>query len=241
MARKDNRQYLKGTAMATHEQPQPTVTETTTQPTATHAPAEVAQPQPTAPEIKVGTVVNTNEQALSKPANAATLKSIATQSTATPVKAVGTDWEQYLERLTTNGTHRQKYLITHLNEYITKTGPGSNISTDEQIRQEEVLWRVLKNIVETEDGFTDCFKLLIQYFRQHKNGVFHEAYLFRNFTNLRITEDEGHAYLNLVNLVKAAAGVNNLGDLKKIVNLDKAITHVFSEEARGRILNYFNN
>lgn len=240
MARKDNRQYLKGTAMATQDQPQTPVEQTTEQ--ATPTPTEVAQPQPTAtPEIKVGTVVNTNEQTLSKPASAATLKSIVTQSTATPVKPVGTEWDQHIEKLSTSGTHRQKYVITHLQEYISKTGPGSNISEDEHIRQEEVLWRVLKNVVETEDGFNECFKLLIQYFRHYKNGVFHEAYLFRNFTNLRISEDEGNAYLNLVNVIKAAAGVKNLADLKKIVNLDVAITQVFTEEARGRILNYFNN
>lgn len=238
MARRDKQQYTKGTAMATQDQSQTTTPET---PTPT-APAEVVQvPTPVKTDIKVGTVVNTNEQTLSKPAPAATLKSIATQSTATPIKSAGTDWNQRVEKIAATGTHRQKYVITHLEEYIAKTGPGSNISEDEHIRQEEVLWRVLKNIVETEDGFTDCFKLVIQYFRQHKNGTFHEAYLFRNFTNLRISEDEGNAYLNLVNLIKAAAGVNNLGDIKRIVNLDAAITHVFTEEARGRILNYFNS
>lgn len=256
MAKPDKYQPLKGNAMAITEKAADPVaaTDTTTvvenpteqpvvTPTPTEAPVSTPTPTPaptvTAPAIKVGTIVKSNEQTLAKPAPVEVVKAIVKQSTVNPVSTLS-DFNQYIAKLNQTGTTRQKYVISHLDEYVKKTGPGSNLSDEEATRQEEVLWRVMKNVVETEDGFKDCFKLLIRYFGEYKTGVFHEAYMFRNFRNMNISSDDGNAYLNLANLIKAAAGVNNKQDLLRIVNFNSAITSVFSEEARGRILGYFN-
>lgn len=191
-------------------------------------------------EIKVGTVVNANEAAAGKEAPSFVKESISRESTAKPIDT-STPFEQKIAAIMAGDNKRERYVVTFMQEYLKHMSPGVANDTETGVRMQLLLWRTIKNVVENDDGFREAFRLLIAYFKEYRNGAFHETYVHRFHPDLTMQPGEITGFTRMVNLLTVAAGLTNKNDIRKFVNLSASFDTALSDSARNRVMNYFDN
>lgn len=191
-------------------------------------------------EIKVGTVVKANEAAAGKEAPSFVKESISRESTAKPIDT-STPFEQKIATIMAGDNKRERYVVTFMQEYLKHMSPGVSNDTETGVRMQLLLWRTIKNVVENDDGFREAFRLLIAYFKEYRNGAFHETYVHRFHPDLTMQPGEITGFTRMVNLLTVAAGLTNKNDIRKFVNLSASFDTALSDSARNRVMNYFDN
>ena len=202
--------------------------------------ADNAAPAVVQKEIKVGTVVNANEAAAGKEAPSFVKESISRESTAKPIDT-STPFEQKIAAIMAGDNKRERYVVTFMQEYLKHMSPGVANDTETGVRMQLLLWRTIKNVVENDDGFREAFRLLIAYFKEYRDGAFHETYVHRFHPDLTMQPGEITGFTRMVNLLTVAAGLTNKNDIRKFVNLSASFDTALSDSARNRVMNYFDN
>lgn len=194
-----------------------------------------AQPKP----IHVGTIVEPNQGKLGQQASSTTQHRVNTTSTAKP-DIVSTPFEQKIAKINTSGSTREKFVIASIQSYIDQIGVGRPIDIDVGVRAQQSLYRTILNIVNSDEDFTNAFKLLIAFVREHRTGVFADTHAFRFFEFAKPGQEWTTTLSNLLALLIVASGVNNKRDVHSIIKVSKAVQTGLSEAARQRIIQYFN-
>lgn len=190
--------------------------------------------------FKSGSVVKGNEAKLGREATQQVKQAIAQESTAKPVDK-STEFQQRVAKVMAGDNKRERYVATFMESYVKDMAPGVPMSTEEGVRKQKELWRTIKNVVGADEGFKEAFRLLVAYFKEYKDSVFHHHYIHRFYPELDIAPDEAAGLAAMVNLLSVASGVNNKSDVRKLIDFSKTFDKGLNDAARERVYNYFNN
>lgn len=200
---------------------------------------ETAVPQPER-QIKLGTLVDSNQGKLGTKATAETENRAAKANTAKPEEIATSAFEKKLQSVSSSGTDREKFVASMVGEYVKAMAPGVPLTPDVGYRNQLALLRTITNVIETEENFVLAFRLLIAFVREHRKGAFDDKYAYRFYEFAKAGDSSPKTHSNLVTILIVAAGLQNKRDLRKFLSLDKALSSGISEAGRQRVIQYFN-
>lgn len=200
---------------------------------------EIAEPQPER-QIKLGTLVDSNQGKLGTKATAETENRAAKANTAKPEEVATSAFEKKLQSVSSSGTDREKFVASMVGEYVKAMAPGVPLTPDVGYRNQLALLRTITNVIETEENFVLAFRLLIAFVREHRKGAFDDKYAYRFYEFAKAGDSSPKTHSNLVTILIVAAGLQNKRDLRKFLSLDKALSSGISEAGRQRVIQYFN-
>lgn len=157
------------------------------------------------------------------------------------LKKMGLTFEDRIAELKKTGTASQKTLISELEAYIEKMKPGQVIENDMGARTQYSLWLTIDKLLNKIPGdeFRGAWAVLLLYFNHHKKGVFGHNYVFRFAEHWMQSEQVLTTLQRLLNLIMVTCDYSN-NQLKK-VDMRRTVEEGLTEEARRRILGYYNS
>lgn len=206
-----------------------------------HRPKFARTPTPTvAPTIQPGTtgvLVGKTSDKLGTQASQQVQNNISKESTAS--RPVLNSFQDSLDQLLKTGSMKEKSVIVSMRSYIQKMAPGLPVETKDGVFLQQGLWKLIQTISNSDDDFDQSFKLLISFFREYKDTVLSERYIFRFVESMTIGSENIRAFQSTINIIMIAATTINKKDVKKQVDLNRALSSGLTEEARQRIISYF--
>jgi uncharacterized protein (DUF2267 family) len=113
------------------------------------------------------------------------------------------------------------------------------------IEQQAQLWSGLRAGISSKSSFRDCVQFILSVFRENQDGAFTLPMLLRGVDVVgengpRFNATHREAYVGLVSLLEAAAGMNNPQQVAKTINVAQALkSEAFSAETRQRLIGFF--
>ena len=159
------------------------------------------------------------------------------------VQQTGMSFEDRIAELKVSGTQNQKTVINELEQYIARMKPGMPVDGDKGAKAQYGLWHTLRKILETmpQEEFKNLWMLVMLYFHQHREGVFHERYVFRFSEFWNWSEKDLTAFQRILNLLKLTANPATRNAALKQVNLERSLADGISEEARQRLVTLYRS
>ena len=222
----------------------PVVTQAATQ-APTQTPESTQTPEPTQPAVTDAPVVQTPAPTDTPTPTLAPTVAPTPAPTAPVVlneqQATVTTLDSTVEAIKRSDNTPAKFVIAGLETYITNMQPGMPVSRDHAVMHQVGLWNTLHNFVEnTEQDFNKIFSTVLGLFHKHKDGVFHEHYVFRVMSDITLDKEEMAAFQVFINLLKVTANpVGRQQALKQNVDISRTLANVFSENARQKILGFY--
>lgn len=192
------------------------------------------------PVFKSGVVTS---GAIGQEAPEAFKQAIATERTDQPVDTRSA-WQHKIDAIMQTGTNkRERYVVTQMEAYLADMAPNKEVDVSTGVLRQKQLWRVLKNVVSVEDGFSDAVHLMIEYFREHGQAgkSLHAIHLHRFIDVLDLSSDDMRGLAQLTNIFTTAAGVKNLKDVLKHCALRQVELKGVDEIVRERLYNFFDS
>lgn len=186
-----------------------------------------ASPVPPAPAPKAAPVVSAPQ----KTAPVVSLKQ--------PAAAEG--FRALIEKMKTDGTKDEKKLIANIEQYMQRMAPGQPMGGDDGARNQHALWKVIQGLVERapQEEFRKLWNILLGYFEESKDGVFGDRYIFRFAESWHHSEAELTAFQRILNVIKLTSNANERSKGLRQVDLGRSLETGFSEEARQRLLSFY--
>lgn len=146
-----------------------------------------------------------------------------------------------MDKLKLTGTSNERTLIANIELYMGNMKPGMPVNASAGAVAQYTFWNVIKNIAHNAPGneFKSLWNILLGYFEEHKNGVFHERYIYRFPEAWHKEVKELTAYQRILNLIKLTANPATRQHALKQVDLDRTLSEGFGEEARNRIISFY--
>lgn len=155
--------------------------------------------------------------------------------------AVSGSFSDTVLKIKKTGTAVQRALVSQLDQYVTAMKPSTPIDAVAGARQQTNLWRIIQNVIERSgDEFKPCYALLLAYFEEYKNDVFHERYVFRFAENTSLSSTELATYQQMINLIKLTCSPVGRAQALRQVDLGRTMKNNISEPARQNILEFYN-
>lgn len=157
----------------------------------------------------------------------------------------GGNWEfqNYINGLKHNGKSTTKTLISFVETYISAMKPRMPNPPKELARQQTHLWNGLRAFIDRaddEESFDEGMKVMVAFFREHNQGVFHEHYVFRGMPHMGLGAHELSDFQALVNLFKLLAGTNRRADAVRQVDMQRSFGRTYSDHQRTRMINWLS-
>jgi hypothetical protein len=224
----------------------PAATQTVSRPV-----APAASPQPTAASAAAPV------QTPPRPTVAVTPVQAAPQPTAAPVSttAVAKDpvvkitaptpaieeFSKFVENIKRSGSVAEKALVVSLSQYSELMAPQMPISPTEGVRQQFILWKTLYTLIENSEinEFKKLWAIVLRYFHNYENGVFHDRYVFRFFEQWDRDLVELRSFQKILNLIKLTANPNTRQINLKQVSLNSTLSTSFTEPGRQRVIVFY--
>lgn len=149
-------------------------------------------------------------------------------------------FEKKLAKALQSGTAGEKLVISYFQAYIDAMAPGKILDAKKGATNQQSLWRGILTAINNEADFDKCFSLMIAFVREHRKGAFADTHAFRFTEQMSIGVEQIKAFQTVVSIFQIAAGLKDKKDIRKQVDLNKAMTAVFTEAARQRVINFFN-
>lgn len=191
-----------------------------------------------APEPVSGVVVTSTSAPAGKEAPAAFKQALAKESTVAESKVSG--FAKKIADVMEKGSAREKGVVNFMTKYLSEMMPGKPIDGKAGAAQQGQFIRTFTNVAQHPDNFKECMDLFVAYFREYKDTAFHEHYAFRFTDSMTQSPETIYSFTAVVNLLKIASTTPNKKDVSKHVDLSRSLNSTFSEEARQRIIGYFN-
>lgn len=188
--------------------------------------------------VKSGVVVAKTSSPAGMEAPAAVKAAVAAQTTAIPTNNKST-FEKMIAKAMDAGSGREKSVVTSLRNYVENMKPGKIMSPDEGAKIQANLFRTFVTVTRHDDQFKECMDLFIAFFKEYKDDVFHERYVFRFMESMTLASEQINAFSSMVNLLKIASTVGK-GGTKKHVDLNRTMNEAYAEDQRQRVINYFS-
>jgi len=148
--------------------------------------------------------------------------------------------ESVIEGVKRSGSVQANTAINGMEAYIAKMTPNKILDKNEGPNAQSSLWRTLRGVLEnTNEEFNQTYSIILGLFEKHKNGVFHERYVFRFMADAPLSKDELFAFQAIINLIKLTADPVSRNSALKQVDIARSLGKVFSENARQRILGFY--
>lgn len=157
------------------------------------------------------------------------------------VKQEDNSFEAKINRLRQSGTAAQKSVIAKMDSYFAQMKPGLPVDPVKGGAHQLAFYMALRQVCETETTeFREAFKLILEYFRQYKDGALGDRYIFRFTENIQLTNTAMRPFLGLINLLRVAAEAKSREQVLKQVDLTRSLETGFSDQARQRIIQFFH-
>lgn len=150
-------------------------------------------------------------------------------------------FEGKIAKLRQTGTTAQKSLIAKMDAYFAAMKPGLPVDPVKGGSHQLAFYMALRQVCETESAeFKSLFTLILEYFRNHKDGVLGDRYVFRFTETIKLSNAALKPYLSLLNLIRVASEAGSRAQVLKQVDLNRSLETGFSEAARQRINQFFH-
>lgn len=195
---------------------------------------------PASQEIKLGTVVQNTSAPLGKAATVEETKKILSQ----PSKAVAPTldpFEQKVQKFLTQGDAVQQSLVGVLNRYNEEMSPNKQVDVATARTQQRALWNIIVKVMDTDQNFTDNWRMVIAFFRRYRESTFGDKYVNRFMDLLNnFNIEERQAFMNILALLSLSAGLNNPKMVHKYYVLDRGLTRPIKPDSRQRVINFYS-
>lgn len=140
---------------------------------------------------------------------------------------------------TKNITTMGKLVLNAIQDYIDNMGPNKPVSQSTTSRYQISLFRNLMLMLDkVDDDFETVYSMILKQAHELRDGVFHEAYLFRAFDYMPISELERKQFQRLLNLIKVTADPQSRNLATKQVDFGKTL-EPFAESVKQKILTFY--
>lgn len=170
----------------------------------------------------------------------------AVKSNVTSKSAASTDYPEVTgipdaDRVLKNVPAAHQTGIQRLLEYCVKMNPSKPIETQEGVKTQVALFRIIQNTINREDTyFRQLFAAILALFAYEKTGVFKEENVFRFMDSITLNDIERKAFTRLINLVKLLGPKESRVVALKQVNFTSSLQYGLTDEGRQRVLGFFN-
>ena len=197
-------------------------------------------PADTAAEQGADGQAQTTQQSTDAGASGAVVADTPTAAVQTAGKSTSSSAIANLEELAQSSSASVRAAVSELLVYIDTMAPKKPTPMPQQLQQQAALFHLLTRIPNTlGDDFQIVWKAVLAVFHELKDGVFHEAYVFRHFDNVSLSETQRKGFLGLLNLIKLTADPKGRQQALKQIDMSKALQFGLSEEGRNRIENFY--
>lgn len=164
-----------------------------------------------------------------------------TVTTVGKLDAVSGSFNDTVLKIKKSGTVLQRALVAQLEQYITAMKPATPVDAVTGARQQVNLWRIIQNVIERSgEEFKPCYSLLLAYFEEYKDDVFHERYVFRFAENITLSSTELSTYQQMLNLIKLTCAPVGRAQALRQVDLGRTMRNNITEPARQKVLEFYN-
>lgn len=152
-----------------------------------------------------------------------------------------TNLSDLVAQIKKSGTIAQKSLVASIETYMANMAPGKPVSNEDGDKYQYQFWKTIQNLVHNApvDEFKSLWNLLLMFVHQHKQGVFHDRYIFRFSEYWIHSVEELNGFQRILNLINLTCDPATRAVGLRQVNLDATLADGFTEEARQRILGFY--
>lgn len=134
-----------------------------------------------------------------------------------------------------------KGVLEVIKTYMSEMAPKKPLSQEAQCRHQVALFRALTLTINVlEEDFRPTWQAILKVFHEHRDGVFHERYVFRHFANMALSSEERTTFMALLNLIKLIADPKARKAALRQVDLERSLEVGITEEGRNRIRSFLN-
>ena len=155
---------------------------------------------------------------------------------------VASSFDAMIAKLKETGTPDQKSLIKAIETYMVNMAPGQLMDNNKGAQYQYSFWKLISSLVESapQEEFKKLWSILLAYFDEYQKGAFAEKYVFRFSEYWHQNVDELSAYQRILNLIKLTANQANRSKGLKQIDMARTLELGFSEQARQRVLTFYN-
>lgn len=137
------------------------------------------------------------------------------------------------------GTANAQHLIVFLDNYVSTMRPRKITPVADILQMQEGLHDVLVSVIEKAPSkeFNRLWRIAIAYVREYKDACFSPLYCNRGAREWKRDPQQFNVLSSLLNLLVASA--NDLNTVGSEVNVNLVANKGFSEEGRGRLINFY--
>lgn len=183
---------------------------------------------------------NVSVDVVNASATAATENTTVAESSTTvnkPAKKIVT-----LEDFITDGTSEQKTLVQTLFKYAEDMMPKKIITDSAGALKQYYLWKAIQGVINSSnnESFNTLWSIILAFAQRHKDGCFHEKYIYRFAYQWSWPAEELEAFQNIIHLIKTTCDPEKRKTNLKTVSLEKVLEKVFIEEGKQRVTIFYS-
>ena len=158
------------------------------------------------------------------------------------VVAVAVEVEQPVPQATTLIDNQvANNTLLELEDYANAMRPGLYVRPAEGAKLQLKLYRVIERLFNrfSNEDFQATMPVVLNWFKEHSNGVTDDAYLFRFTPEWAATSQERDAFIRLAKLLQLTADPKARTQILSNMNLDYYLETGLSEAGRERLLAFY--
>ena len=157
------------------------------------------------------------------------------------VEAVENSFADRINQIRETGSASVKALIHSFDTYFDILAPGKTVDGDRGARAQYAFWRALYVVIHNapQSEFKQLWNIVLAYFNNHAEGIFHSRYVFRFSEHWSASEVELTAFQRLLNLIHLTADSQTRAVGLKQVDLDRTLGVFFTDEDRQRLISFY--
>jgi hypothetical protein len=147
----------------------------------------------------------------------------------------------WLEDFAKTASTDARSIINSILAYVREMKPGRTQTEQTMQRQQMNLHAALIGTINRLDAeFKPVWGGILKLFHEHRDGVFHERYVFRQLQNVPMAKDQREAFQNVVNMIKLTADPQGRKVGLKQFDKDRSMKHGLTEQGRNKLLGFYN-
>lgn len=131
--------------------------------------------------------------------------------------------------------HRER-----LQEYVAAMKPGRPITVSEGITQQRKLWNCLiLTLQQKNEDFVSHYAEFLNVIHTHRQGVFHERYVYRFMSELPLTVDELSTFKRMLNLLLRTCDPRDRHITLRQIDLRTTLSSLHNEQQRQNVMSFY--
>lgn len=159
-----------------------------------------------------------------------------------------TDIGQFIEHKKHHGSKSHKDLIYTIEKYVSDMKPGKPLKFHEGATHQINLWKAISSLIShtSHDEFSALWGLLLLLVHVHKDGVFHDRYVFR-FSHPDTNspspwrDTDLTAFQRIMSIIKISADPETRHNTTKQVHLERSLEVGFTESDVQKLINFYTS